>query len=129
VLFSQEIPTGNLGFVDSRATTVDVTICGEEYSIHQSPTLLSSSRAGGTTGAGMFMICASPNLHFVPPPPMHGHPAVCLIFRVPGEKGQPRPEPLSFDSRILLSVGPLVHTWLFYTPLIHNHVNKSTVVS
>ncbi|KAJ6108485.1 hypothetical protein N7523_009808 [Penicillium sp. IBT 18751x] len=56
LLFSQEIPTGNLGFVDSRATTVDVTIRGNEYSIHQSPTLLSSSRAGGTTGAVLWKI-------------------------------------------------------------------------
>ncbi|KAJ5666183.1 uncharacterized protein N7477_008631 [Penicillium maclennaniae] len=56
LLFSQEIPTGNLGFVDSRATTVDVTIRGNEYSIHQSPTLLASSRAGGTTGAVLWKI-------------------------------------------------------------------------
>ena len=53
LLFSQEIATGNLGFFDSRASTVEVAIRGNEYIIHQSPTLLSSSRAGGTTGAGM----------------------------------------------------------------------------
>lgn len=62
LLFSQDIPTANLGFVDSRATTVEVTIRGDEYSIHQSPTLLSSSRAGGTTGAGRF----SQDLRFLP---------------------------------------------------------------
>ncbi|KAJ5814300.1 uncharacterized protein N7503_001050 [Penicillium pulvis] len=55
-LFSQEIVTGNLGFVDSHATTVDVTIHDHEYIIHQSPTLLSSSRAGGTTGAVLWKI-------------------------------------------------------------------------
>ncbi|KAJ5485129.1 hypothetical protein N7539_005117 [Penicillium diatomitis] len=51
-LFSQEISTPNLGFVDSRAPTLDVQIGGNEYTVHQSPSLLSSSRAGGTTGAG-----------------------------------------------------------------------------
>jgi hypothetical protein len=38
--------------VDSRAATVDVTIHGLDFVIHQSPSLLSSTRAGGTTGAG-----------------------------------------------------------------------------
>lgn len=52
LLFAQDIPSANLGFVDSRAATVDLVIGEHEYCIHQSPTLLSSSRAGGTTGAG-----------------------------------------------------------------------------
>ncbi|KAJ6135735.1 hypothetical protein N7512_000895 [Penicillium capsulatum] len=52
LLFSQDIPTGNLGFLDSRAASVEVTIRDDEFAIHQSPTLLSSARAGGTTGAG-----------------------------------------------------------------------------
>ncbi|GIJ98716.1 hypothetical protein Aspvir_000836 [Aspergillus viridinutans] len=56
LLFSRDIPSANLGFVDSRATTVDVTIHGQDYSISQSPTLLSSSRAGGTTGAVLWKI-------------------------------------------------------------------------
>ncbi|KAB8073448.1 hypothetical protein BDV29DRAFT_135989 [Aspergillus leporis] len=56
LLFAQEIPSANLGFVDSRATSVDVTIHGQDYTIHQSPTLLSSSRAGGTTGAVLWKI-------------------------------------------------------------------------
>lgn len=56
LLFSQDIPTANLGFIDSRATTLEVAIRGNEYTIHQSPTLLSSSRAGGTTGAGRLTI-------------------------------------------------------------------------
>ncbi|PYH47603.1 S-adenosylmethionine-dependent methyltransferase [Aspergillus saccharolyticus JOP 1030-1] len=55
-LFAQDIPSSNLGFVDSRATTVDLTIQNQDYSIHQSPTLLSSSRAGGTTGAVLWKI-------------------------------------------------------------------------
>ncbi|KAF4268603.1 hypothetical protein KXW39_009280 [Aspergillus fumigatus] len=56
LLFARDIPSANLGFVDSRAPTVDVTIHGQDYSISQSPTLLSSSRAGGTTGAVLWKI-------------------------------------------------------------------------
>ncbi|PYH89639.1 hypothetical protein BO71DRAFT_487759 [Aspergillus ellipticus CBS 707.79] len=56
LLFSQDIPSANLGFVDSRATTIDLTIHDTDYTIHQSPTLLSSSRAGGTTGAVLWKI-------------------------------------------------------------------------
>ena len=59
LLFSQEITTTNLGFVDSRAPSLDVTIRGNEYTVYQSPTLLSSSRAGGTTGAGMYCLLSS----------------------------------------------------------------------
>ncbi|OXV09224.1 hypothetical protein Egran_03012 [Elaphomyces granulatus] len=56
ILFSRNIPSANLGFVDSRSTTVDVTIHGRDFSIRQSPTLLSSTRAGGTTGAVLWKI-------------------------------------------------------------------------
>ncbi|KAL4956166.1 hypothetical protein BDW69DRAFT_95916 [Aspergillus filifer] len=56
LLFSQDIPSSNLGFVDSKASTIELTIHDNEYTIHQSPTLLSSSRAGGTTGAVLWKI-------------------------------------------------------------------------
>ncbi|KAL4914731.1 hypothetical protein BDW62DRAFT_219904 [Aspergillus aurantiobrunneus] len=56
LLFSQDIPSSNLGFVDSKATAIDIPIHDREYTIHQSPTLLSSSRAGGTTGAVLWKI-------------------------------------------------------------------------
>ncbi|KAL4750361.1 hypothetical protein BDW72DRAFT_114066 [Aspergillus terricola var. indicus] len=56
LLFSQDIPSSNLGFVDSKASTVQITVHEREYTIHQSPTLLSSSRAGGTTGAVLWKI-------------------------------------------------------------------------
>ncbi|KKZ63805.1 hypothetical protein EMCG_01909 [[Emmonsia] crescens] len=55
-LFSQEIPSQNLGFVDSRASTIDLTIHGRDLQIRQSPTILSSTRAGGTTGAVLWKI-------------------------------------------------------------------------
>lgn len=54
MLFSQEIPSQNLGFVDSQATTVDLTIAGKDYTIHQSPTIL--NRPGSTTGAVVWKI-------------------------------------------------------------------------
>ncbi|CBF70364.1 hypothetical protein AN6013.2 [Aspergillus nidulans FGSC A4] len=56
LLFSQDIPSSNLGFVDSKASTVQITVHEREYTVHQSPTLLSSSRAGGTTGAVLWKI-------------------------------------------------------------------------
>ncbi|KAJ9306449.1 hypothetical protein DTO217A2_3995 [Paecilomyces variotii] len=52
----QEVEDVEEGFVDSRATTIDVTIHGNDFTIHQSPTLLSSTRAGGTTGAVLWKI-------------------------------------------------------------------------
>ncbi|KAI0404609.1 hypothetical protein F4802DRAFT_566704 [Xylaria palmicola] len=54
LLFSQEIPSQNLGFVDSRATAIDLTIGGRDYTIHQSPTIL--NRPGSTTGAVIWKI-------------------------------------------------------------------------
>ncbi|CAG9998066.1 unnamed protein product, partial [Clonostachys byssicola] len=56
LLFSQEIPSQNLGFIDPTASSVDVVVHDREYTIHQSPTVLSSSRAGGTTGAVLWKI-------------------------------------------------------------------------
>ncbi|PGG96790.1 hypothetical protein GX51_07654 [Blastomyces parvus] len=55
-LFSQEIPSQNLGFIDSRANTIDLTIHGRDFEIRQSPTILSSTRSGGTTGAVLWKI-------------------------------------------------------------------------
>ncbi|CAI6089758.1 unnamed protein product [Clonostachys chloroleuca] len=56
LLFSQEIPSQNLGFIDPTASSVEVVVHDREYTIHQSPTVLSSSRAGGTTGAVLWKI-------------------------------------------------------------------------
>jgi hypothetical protein len=52
LLYSQPIPSLDLGFIDPRAASVDVSVAGHDFTIHQSPAVLSSSRAGGTTGAG-----------------------------------------------------------------------------
>ncbi|PLB48091.1 hypothetical protein P170DRAFT_360330, partial [Aspergillus steynii IBT 23096] len=56
LIFSQPIPSANLGIIDSRASSVEVSIHGQDYTVHQSPTLLSSARAGGTTGAVLWKI-------------------------------------------------------------------------
>ena len=52
VLFAQPIPSQNLGFIDPKATVLSLTVAGHDFTIHQSPTVLTSDRAGGTTGAG-----------------------------------------------------------------------------
>lgn len=54
LLFAQEVPSNNLGMIDPRAPAVEIPINGKDYTIHQSPSLLSSHRAGGTTGAGAY---------------------------------------------------------------------------
>lgn len=59
LLFSQSIPSQNLGFVDSRAARLDLTVADRDLSIVQSPTILSSNRGGGTTGAGELRITLS----------------------------------------------------------------------
>jgi hypothetical protein len=51
MLYSQPIPSMSLGFVDAHASSVDVSVGDRDYTIYQSPTVLSSSRSGGTTGA------------------------------------------------------------------------------
>ena len=56
LLFSQSIPSQNLGFVDSKATLLELTIGDRDLTINQSPTILSSNRGGGTTGAGLCLI-------------------------------------------------------------------------
>lgn len=56
LLFSQELPSQNLGFVDAKATSLDITIAGRDLNIIQSPGLLSSNRTEGTTGAIVWMI-------------------------------------------------------------------------
>ncbi|RYP90379.1 hypothetical protein DL770_003526 [Monosporascus sp. CRB-9-2] len=56
LLFSQDIPSQNLGFVDSHAALINLTLANKDYTIHQSPTILTSNREGGTTGAVIWKI-------------------------------------------------------------------------
>ena len=56
LLFSQTLPSQDLGFMDSRAGTIELTVAGRDLTIHQSPTLLSSNRKEGTTGAVLWRV-------------------------------------------------------------------------
>lgn len=51
-IFAEDIPSQGLGGIDTRATSIDLNINGRDLTIHQSPSILTSQRAGGTTGAG-----------------------------------------------------------------------------
>ncbi|KAF2877493.1 hypothetical protein BDV95DRAFT_601880 [Massariosphaeria phaeospora] len=56
ILFSQAIPSQSLGFLDSQASVVNVTVAGRDLSIHQSRGLLTSDRSAGTTGAVVWKV-------------------------------------------------------------------------
>jgi len=56
LLFSRDIPSQNLGFVDAQATEIELSIAGKEYVVTQSPAVLTSNRGGGTTGAVLWKI-------------------------------------------------------------------------
>ncbi len=51
LLFAEEIPSQNLGFVDPKATNLDIDVGRRTHTIQQSPGLLTSDRDAGTTGA------------------------------------------------------------------------------
>ncbi|KAK1596446.1 uncharacterized protein LY79DRAFT_65078 [Colletotrichum navitas] len=55
-LFSHEFRSSNLGMIDPKAAELSLTIAGRDFTIHQSPTILSSTRAGGTTGAVLWKV-------------------------------------------------------------------------
>ncbi|TQS31465.1 hypothetical protein Golomagni_08252, partial [Golovinomyces magnicellulatus] len=59
LLYTQPIPSQNLGFIDRESRTVEVTVGDKEYTIHQSPSVLSSDRKGGTTGAVLWKVTPS----------------------------------------------------------------------
>ncbi|KAL7275226.1 Ribosomal protein lysine methyltransferase [Rhizina undulata] len=57
LLFSTQKPLSrNLGFIDRASPTIDITVAGQDLTIHQSPTILSSSREAGTTGAVLWRV-------------------------------------------------------------------------
>ncbi|CAK4032714.1 Hypothetical predicted protein [Lecanosticta acicola] len=53
-VFSQPRPSQDLGMVDARAESLDLTIAGRDFEVKQSPGVLQSSRGGGTTGAAVW---------------------------------------------------------------------------
>ncbi|KAL2272620.1 hypothetical protein FJTKL_06285 [Diaporthe vaccinii] len=57
LLFSQSIPSHNeLGIIDPKASTLELTVNGRDLTVIQSPSVLSSNRAGGTTGAVVWKV-------------------------------------------------------------------------
>ncbi|KAL1900478.1 Ribosomal protein lysine methyltransferase [Sporothrix stenoceras] len=57
LLLAHERPSAqNLGFLDSHAAVLDLTVAGRDLTIHQSPAVLNSNRSGGTTGAVLWKI-------------------------------------------------------------------------
>lgn len=56
LLFSLAKSSQDLGIVDAKATTLDISVCGRDLKLRQSPTLLSSDREEGTTGAVLWKI-------------------------------------------------------------------------
>ncbi len=56
LLFTKEIPSQGLGFVDSKAITLDIDVGKRTFTVQQSPAILRSNRADGTTGAVLWKI-------------------------------------------------------------------------
>ena len=56
LVFSEDIPSESLGFVDSTAASIDIAVGSREFTITQSPGLLRSSVDGGTTGAVLWKV-------------------------------------------------------------------------
>ncbi|KAL6884300.1 hypothetical protein HDV57DRAFT_452599 [Trichoderma longibrachiatum] len=56
LLYANTVPLEGLGFIDSRASTLEIQLNGKDVTIHQSPGVLASSRKGGTTGAVLWKI-------------------------------------------------------------------------
>src|SRR5690348_9589579 len=56
LLFSKQIPSHNLGFVNAHARSIAIGVGGRDFTILQSPGLLTSNRDSGTTGAVLWKI-------------------------------------------------------------------------
>ncbi|KAH6612137.1 hypothetical protein C7974DRAFT_407103 [Boeremia exigua] len=56
VIFSQEIPSRNLGIIDAHAEALELSVAGTDLIIQQSRGLLTSDRKAGTTGAVVWAV-------------------------------------------------------------------------
>ncbi|KAJ5608040.1 hypothetical protein N7537_004659 [Penicillium hordei] len=118
LLFAQDIPSNNLGMLNPRAPSVEISINGNEYTIHQSPSLLSSHRAGGTTGAGARMICTS-SFMICPRNPQRpqtqARTSPQVFTRVRSAQTRPEGQGVEFSSRpirFLWKITPLFAEWI-----------------
>ncbi|RMZ86349.1 hypothetical protein DV736_g6423, partial [Chaetothyriales sp. CBS 134916] len=55
-IFSQDVPSSNLGYIDNTSSTIDIDIGSRSLTLRQSPGLLKSDRSTGTTGAVLWKI-------------------------------------------------------------------------
>lgn len=56
LLFSESLPSHNLGFLDSKVGDIELDVAGRTFTLKQSPNLLTSQREAGTTGAVLWKI-------------------------------------------------------------------------
>ena len=56
LLFSPRLPSQDLGCVDAKATSLEITVGRRDLNIRQSPTILSSNREKGSTGAVVWKV-------------------------------------------------------------------------
>ncbi|KAG6016486.1 hypothetical protein E4U54_001305 [Claviceps lovelessii] len=56
LLYSNDICSQNLGFIDTTAQSLQVQLGGRDVTVFQSPAVLASRRAGGTTGAVLWKV-------------------------------------------------------------------------
>ena len=56
-LFTHSNSFQDLGMVDAQAEELEISVCGRDFTIRQSPGVLQSRRAGGTTAAAVWRIC------------------------------------------------------------------------
>jgi len=56
MLFSQDLPSNDLGMVEPKLGSVETEVAGHDYVLQQSLGLLTSDRKGGTTGAVLWKI-------------------------------------------------------------------------
>jgi hypothetical protein len=56
-LFTHSNSFQDLGMVDAQAEELEICVCGRDFTIKQSPGVLQSKRAGGTTAAAVWRVC------------------------------------------------------------------------
>ncbi|KAG6007746.1 hypothetical protein E4U21_005585 [Claviceps maximensis] len=56
LLYANDICSHNLGFIDAAAQSLQIRLAGRDVTILQSPAVLASARAGGTTGAVLWKV-------------------------------------------------------------------------
>lgn len=87
LLFSQALPSQDLGFIDPKATSLDIVVAGKDMIIQQSPAILSSDRKNGTTGAGGLspLVDYDVKIVMMSSSPLEDYPSICRLDSVRGK--------------------------------------------